>query len=167
MVCNPPPGRLAARLAPLALGAALAAGCDGTISGIHRTRGVAPEVYPAPVASAHQARPDEPKQIRAQHLLVMHRESRNGAPSITRSRAEARARAEEALAKAREGADFDQLARSYSDEPGAAERAGDLGRFGRRMMVKPFSDAAFKLKVGEISDLVETEFGYHVIRRTE
>ncbi|HEU4409724.1 MAG TPA: peptidylprolyl isomerase [Polyangiaceae bacterium] len=151
----------------MALGAALSAGCDGTISGLHRTRGVSPVVFTPPASSARGARPDEPRQVRAQHLLVMHRESRNASPAIQRTRAEARARADEALRKVREGADFDQIARTYSDEPGAAERAGDLGRFTRRMMVKPFSDAAFRLKVGEISDVVETEFGYHVIRRTE
>ncbi len=170
MVCNPPLGRPAARPAPLTLAAAFAAalagGCDGTISGMHRTRGVSPVVY-APPSTARQGRPDEPKQVRAQHLLVMHRDSRNGSAAIQRTRAEAKARAEEARAKAREGGDFEQLVRTYSDEPGAAERAGDLGRFSRRMMVKPFSDAAFKLKVGETSDVIETEFGYHVIRRTE
>jgi peptidyl-prolyl cis-trans isomerase NIMA-interacting 1 len=167
MVCNPPPGRPAAWLAPLALGAALAAGCDGTISGMHRTRGIAPVVYSPPASSSQAFRPDEPREVRAQHLLVMHRESRNGSPSIQRTRAEARARAEEALRKAREGANFDELVRTYSDEPGSAERGGDLGKFGRRRMVKAFSDAAFRLKVGEISDVVETEFGYHVIRRSE
>ena len=163
MVCNPPPGRLAAWLAPLAL----AAGCDGTISGIHRTRGVAPEVYAPPVSSAAQARANEPRQIRAQHLLVMHRESRNSSPAITRTKAEARARVDEARRKLREGGDFDEAVRQYSDEPGAAARNGDLGQFNRRMMVKQFSDAAFKLKVGETSEVIETEFGYHIIRRTE
>jgi hypothetical protein len=163
MACNPPFGRLAACLAPLAL----AAGCDGTISGLHRTRGVAPEVYAPPVSSAAQARANEPRQIRAQHLLVMHRESRNGSPAVTRSRAEARARADEARAKVREGADFDEIVRQYSDEPGAAARNGDLGQFSRRMMVKAFSDAAFRLRVGEVSEVVESEFGFHVIRRTE
>ncbi|MCU0684843.1 MAG: peptidyl-prolyl cis-trans isomerase [Polyangiaceae bacterium] len=167
MVCNPPPGRRAAWLTAWALVPALAAGCDGTISSIHRSRGVSPVVYPAPVSSAAQGRPDEPKQIRAQHLLVMHRESRNGVASVQRTRAEARARADEALRKIRAGGDVDQIVRDYSDEPGAAERSGDLGRFNRRMMVKTFSDAAFRLKVGEVSDVVESEFGFHVIRRTE
>ncbi|HEU4536913.1 MAG TPA: peptidylprolyl isomerase [Polyangiaceae bacterium] len=167
MACNPPPGRRAAWLAAWAFVPALAAGCDGTISGIHRSRGVSPAVDPAPAPSGAPGRLDEPRQIRAQHLLVMHRESRNAVPSIQRTRAEAKARAEEALKKIREGADVDQIMREYSDEPGAADRAGDLGRFNRRMMVKTFSDAAFRLKAGEVSEVVESEFGYHVIRRTE
>jgi peptidyl-prolyl cis-trans isomerase NIMA-interacting 1 len=148
----------------------LAAACDGTLSGMHTTRGTLPVTYPdKPQREVPaEARPhDEPNMIRAQHLLVMHRDSRGAPPTIVRNKGEARARAEEALSKIKQGANVDEIISKYSDEPGAAERAGDLGTFARKMMVKKFSEAAFKLKPGEVSDIVETEFGFHVIRRTE
>ncbi len=109
----------------------------------------------------------EPKTIGAKHILVMHKDSERRPPTVTRSKEEARARAEEALKKVRAGEDFDAAVLKYSDEPGAAERSGDLGVFEKKVMVKAFSDTAFKLKVGEISEIVETPFGYHVIKRTE
>jgi peptidyl-prolyl cis-trans isomerase NIMA-interacting 1 len=109
----------------------------------------------------------EPSQVGARHILVMHVESKSRPESIKRTRDEARARAEEALAKLRKGADFDALVKEYTDEPGGAERTGDLGVFDRAAMVKPFADAAFTLKVGEVSPVVETQFGFHIIRRTE
>jgi len=65
------------------------------------------------------------------------------------------------------GGDFAALAREFSDEPGASERGGSLGRFGRGMMVGPFETAAFALRVGAVSELVETPFGYHIIKRTQ
>ncbi|MBL8740273.1 MAG: peptidylprolyl isomerase [Myxococcales bacterium] len=108
----------------------------------------------------------EPKTIGAKHILVMHSGSERKPPTVTRTKAEAKARAEEALAKVRGGADFDKAVVEYSDEPGATERAGDLGVFEKKVMVKAFSDAAFKLKVGEVSEIVETPFGFHIIKRT-
>jgi parvulin-like peptidyl-prolyl isomerase len=60
-----------------------------------------------------------------------------------------------------------RLAVEYSDEPGAGARGGSLGRFGRGQMVPAFENVAFRLQVGEISDIIETGFGYHIIQRTE
>lgn len=108
-----------------------------------------------------------PAEVGASHLLVQFVGAQGAKPAIVRTKQEARLRAEEALAKARAGTDFGELVKEYSDEPGAAERAGALGRFPHHAMVKPFADAAFHLKVGEISDLVESPFGYHIILRTE
>jgi NIMA-interacting peptidyl-prolyl cis-trans isomerase 1 len=109
----------------------------------------------------------EPKTIRARHLLVMHDGSDRKPPTIQRTRTDAKSRAEEALAKVRAGAKFEEVVAAYSDEPGAAERGGDLDVFEKKSMVKAFSDAAFKLEVGQVSEVVETPFGFHVIQRTE
>lgn len=109
----------------------------------------------------------QPKEIGARHILVMHVESTSKPETIKRSRAEAQKRAQEVLLKIRGGASFDEMVREYSDEPGAAERVGDLGLFDRNTMVKGFADAAFALKVNEVSEVVETKYGFHVIKRTE
>jgi peptidyl-prolyl cis-trans isomerase NIMA-interacting 1 len=62
---------------------------------------------------------------------------------------------------------MEDVVAEYSDEPGAAQRGGDLGKFGKKQMVRKFSEAAFKLEIGEVSEVVESEFGFHVIKRTE
>jgi parvulin-like peptidyl-prolyl isomerase len=76
-----------------------------------------------------------------------------------------RQKAEGILQRVRAGEDFDKLAKENSDEPGAKESGGDLGWFGRGRMVKEFEDAAFALKDNEISDIVESKFGFHIIQR--
>ena len=74
----------------------------------------------------------------------------------------------EALAiqeRLRQGEKFGKLAKELSIDPGSAKRDGSLGYFGRGAMVKPFEEVAFKLQIGEVSDLVKSEFGYHIIKR--
>jgi hypothetical protein len=121
----------------------------------------------APSAPAAPAANAGPATIGASHVLVMHRGSERVPPNVTRTREEARARIEDVLRRARAGQDFAALAREFSDEPGAATSAGSLGTFGRGAMVPAFERAAFALGVGQISDIVETPFGFHVIKRTQ
>lgn len=84
-----------------------------------------------------------------------------------RQRNEARAKAEQVLAQLKAAPDkFAELARQHSQDPGSAARGGDLDYFGRGAMVKPFEEAVFKLKEGQTSGIVESEFGYHIIRLT-
>ena len=109
----------------------------------------------------------QPAEIGAKHILVMHAQSQSKPDGVTRSRDDAKKRAQEALLKIRGGADFDAMVKEYTDEPGGAERGGDLGVFERSQMVKGFGDAAFALKIGEVSEVVETPFGFHIIKRTE
>ena len=65
------------------------------------------------------------------------------------------------------GASFDSLARKYSDDPGSGAKGGDLGFFERRQMVKPFDEAVFNLKIDELSEIVKSRFGYHIIKLVE
>lgn len=145
------------------------AGCDGTMTGVAWTPRVPePEsTAPLPVASGSAAARAKPARVGARHLLVMYKGSRSAPASIQRSRDEARARAEEALARAVAGEDFAAVVAAYTDEPGGAARGGDLGTFGADQMVRAFSEAAFALERGQTSGVVETPFGFHVIRRTE
>lgn len=109
----------------------------------------------------------EPAKITAKHLLVKFAGAKNAAASITRSREEACLRAEEARSKLEQGTPFAEVVKTYSEEQGAATREGTLGSIQRSDVVPPFADAAFELGAGEVSQVVETDFGFHVILRAE
>jgi len=122
----------------------------------------APEAEIKAYYEQNQARLGEPEQRRASHILLT-----VGEDGTAKDKNGAKKKAEELLAKIRANpASFAQLARENSKDPGSAAKGGDLGFFGRGMMVKPFEEAAFKLKEGETSDVVESEFGLHLIRVT-
>jgi peptidyl-prolyl cis-trans isomerase D len=100
----------------------------------------------------------EKKQIRARHILFKLPEN-----ASKEEEEKVKKKALEVLKKAKEGQDFAELAKKYSEGP-TAKDGGDLGYFSENQMVKPFEEAAFKLKKGQISDLVRTSFGYHIIK---
>lgn len=111
---------------------------------------------------AKQDRYKEPETRRASHILIkVAKDAPAGEVKV------AQAKAEELLAQARKApADFARLATQHSQDPGSAAKGGDLDWFGRGMMVKPFEDAVFALKEGQLSDAVRSDFGFHVIRVT-
>jgi peptidyl-prolyl cis-trans isomerase D len=108
----------------------------------------------------NRSRYQEPEQRRASHILV---KADAGMSAAARQAAKDKAAALLKDIQANPGR-FAEIARQQSEDPGSAARGGDLGDFTRDMMVKPFADAAFGMKVGEISPLVESDFGYHIIR---
>lgn len=127
------------------------------------TPAVAAPVTP-PVPEGPRVPPQSATRFAAHHILVAWQGAVNALPTIARDRAEAQARAEEARAKIVAGADFEEVAKAYSDDSTGA-RGGNLGGFETGVMVQPFEAAVKLLQLGEISPLVETPFGFHIIRR--
>ena len=108
---------------------------------------------------SHQDRYLQPEERRASHILILTKPGEDKAP--------AKAKAEEILKEVRKTpGNFAELAKQYSEDPGSAQKGGDLGYFAPGMMVKAFEDSVFKQKEGEISGVVESEFGQHIIKLT-
>ncbi len=103
-------------------------------------------------------------QVRASHILLMY----DGSMRSTATRSKDAAETQIAALKSEldGGAEFSEVAREHSD-CSSSSQGGDLGSFGRGMMIGAFEDTAFTLEVGATSDVVETDFGYHIIHRTE
>ncbi|MBW1648478.1 MAG: peptidylprolyl isomerase [Deltaproteobacteria bacterium] len=129
---------------------------DKIVAGVTVAEGRAEEFY--------KANPEifaQPEQVRARHILI-----RTGAEADAAAKAEARKQIDEIRQKAIDGEDFAALAKTHSQDPGSKENGGDLGFFARGQMVKPFEDTAFALKENEVSQVVESPFGFHIIQVT-
>jgi peptidyl-prolyl cis-trans isomerase D len=121
--------------------------------------GALPEADVRAYYEQNQARYGTDEQRRASHILV----TPEGG-----DKAAAKKKAEQLLAQVKsKPGDFEKLARENSKDPGSAAQGGDLGFFGKGMMVKPFEEAVFRMKPGDISDVVESDFGFHIIKVTE
>lgn len=132
-----------------------------------------PPPPPPPLSSTEpwrgEERPaDEPgddRGIPVRHILVQWRGAERAPAAITRSKDAARTRIEEALARVKSGEDFEKLVSEYSDEPGARARGGSVGRVTKQGFARAFTEAAYALTPGHVSEVVETSFGFHVIKR--
>ena len=109
----------------------------------------------------------EPAKITVRHVLVKFAGAKNADASVKRNREQACLRAQEAYRKLTSGTDFEKIVGEYSEEPGAATRGGSIGAIQRRDVAPPFADAAFELEPNQVSEVVESDFGFHIIMRTE
>ena len=109
------------------------------------------------------------EEVKARHILISFEGARSASTAAAkRSKQEARSLAEKVLSMVTaEDADFNQIAKQNTDEPQGKDSGGDLGYFTREAMVKPFADVAFSLNKGQISDIVETDFGFHIIKKED
>jgi len=132
---------------------------DAKLNKMDQLNEPSPTAVEAYSKSLYQSRPERfevPAQIRASHILIEKKDEK----SI--------GQAEALLTKIKAGEKFEELAKELSKDPGSAARGGDLGFFGEGKMIKEFEDAVKKLeKAGELSPIVESQFGYHIIRLEE
>jgi peptidyl-prolyl cis-trans isomerase C len=128
---------------------------------------VAPKVAVTPqeLDAYYQQNPDrfkEPETVRASHILIS--VAQDAAPAAKQA---AKTEADGLLKRAKGGEDFAALAKAHSKDPGSAAVGGDLNFFPKEQMVPEFSNAAWALKTGEISEVVQSQFGYHIIKLTD
>jgi len=110
---------------------------------------------------------DAVARVTVSHIVVKHVDSKRAPDDVTRTRAEACLRATEALKALKQGRDFAELAGEYSDEKGAASRGGSIGAIEPGGVDPVFAAAAFSLDMNQVSNVVETPFGFHIILRTD
>jgi peptidyl-prolyl cis-trans isomerase NIMA-interacting 1 len=137
----------------------------------------APPSAPAAPADAGEAKPaaspaasaqKPPERVIVQHVLISYKGVKRAKPGVTRTKGEAKELAEKVRTMALDpNGDFTELVKKYSDDPAAIERLGSTGWMKHGDMAKPFEEAAFGLRLFEISPVVETPFGYHVIKRNQ
>jgi parvulin-like peptidyl-prolyl isomerase len=116
----------------------------------------------------YETKKGEYEQVKARHILVAFK----GSPAAQQGKAElteeqAKAKAEELRNQIVGGASFEEVAKKESDDVGSGAQGGDLGEFGRGQMVPEFEKAAFEAKVGDVTPVVRTQFGYHIIKVEE
>jgi peptidyl-prolyl cis-trans isomerase C len=109
---------------------------------------------------------EQPEQVRASHILLSTRNPETNKDVPDDQKAAQHKKAEEVLKRARAGEDFAKLAKEFSDDPGSKDKGGEY-QFSRGQMVSEFETTAFSLKTNEISDIVTTQYGYHIIKLSE
>jgi peptidyl-prolyl cis-trans isomerase SurA len=152
------------------LAGALAAGCGRNSSAPRSGAPPASTVASSSSSAARSAQASStqhaPREAAASHILIMYKNSLDHLPGITRTREEARELAYKVAAVARQpGADFEALARQYSDDPTAQQSGGYIGIFREGSLALAFEQQVFALQVGEVSNIVETDYGFHIIKR--
>jgi peptidyl-prolyl cis-trans isomerase C len=121
-------------------------------------------VSDADVQKAYADNAKEYEQVKARHILIAPKGSAAAQPGKDLTDEQAKAKAEDLRKKIVAGANFEELAKKESDDTGSGARGGDLGSFGHGQMVPEFEQAAFSAKVGEVTPVVKTQFGYHIIK---
>jgi peptidyl-prolyl cis-trans isomerase C len=122
------------------------------------------KVEPGEVKAFYDGHPEyfqQPAQIRASHILVLVPQDADD-----KVKGEKKTAIDKARERVEKGEDFAKVAGELSEDPGSKNNGGDLDFFGQGQMVKPFEEAAFALKSNEVSQVVTTQFGYHIIKRT-
>lgn len=109
---------------------------------------------------------EQPETVRASHILIGTRDPNTNKDLSDEQKAAKKKKAEDILKRARAGEDFAKLAKEYSEDPGSKDKGGEY-TFARGQMVPEFEAAAFSLKTNEISDIVTTQYGYHIIKLSE
>jgi peptidyl-prolyl cis-trans isomerase C len=122
-------------------------------------------VSDADLRKTYEAQKGQYEQVKARHILVAFKGSpaaQEGKPELTEE--QAKAKAEDLRKQIVAGGNFDEIAKKESDDVGSGARGGDLGEFGRGQMVPEFEQAAFAAKVGDVTPVIRTQFGFHIIK---